>query len=155
MIRTVPDRLENAKWLAVEGHYAEAIADIDAVLGETDSPSLDALRLKGNTLELQANDPATSADTRARNACRQAALACYQQILQINPNYLYALLDLADYYQAENDHASAMQYYNRALALLEQDKSFIDPQVEVDEIRQSLATSAEAAARQGVRPSDN
>lgn len=110
--------LELARASALAGEYVSARRQLGHLLN-IDPRDLDALRLLGNALELQAIDDAHRLNIEM-NDCEsfKHARACYQRILLADPNHVGALVDLGTYWRNGGENGFALEYYERALACL-------------------------------------
>jgi len=111
-------RLEEAKSDALAGRWKEALRIVDSVL-LTSPNDLDALRLKGNVIELEIFDEERESRQKFVQSGRiQEAADCYEKILAIEPSNLLALVDLGTHWKNRGVFQRALSYYERALALL-------------------------------------
>lgn len=67
----------------------------------------------------------------------QAALACYEQVLQTDPRNTVALIDLGDHYKNVDAFDQAFTFYCRAMELLQAGEERIGAE---SEVRELLAT---------------
>lgn len=117
------EQLESIRDLATEGSYDEAIRRISRFLRGAPH-DLEAIRLKGNMLELKALD-------RAQYHCKKLlrseeyleARRCYERILKVDEGNTLALIDLGDHFANLGAHDKAGSYYEAALTLLRQGES--------------------------------
>ncbi len=123
MIPTAPEvmdriqTLEEAKSLSISGLYREALALIEPLLVQNPR-DVDALRLKGNILELQVLE--TEAEMQGKKHVTSVAFrkarACYEQILLIEPNHLGAMTDLGSHWHSLGEDSKALRYFDRVIA---------------------------------------
>jgi tetratricopeptide (TPR) repeat protein len=114
------DRLEEAWGLGVQGYYDAALEILECLLKEN---SLDtgSLRLKGNLLELKEMDLLEHSGKKlASSADYLAARECYEKVLQVDPGNVKANIDLGDHYRNLDANDRALEYYAKAVKLLQQ-----------------------------------
>ena len=118
----------------MSGQYGEALAALEKVVGRQPE-DVEALRLKGNILELKVLD---RAQYRSENLLRSrdwlAARKCYESILSVDPENTLALIDLGDHYRNMGASTKALEYYEVAIALLEKGQFRWSKKGEVDEV---------------------
>lgn len=108
--------LEQAKSLTLAGEYQSAIEIVDDII--KDNPKdIEALRFKGNTLELQvlAERAQMDLDASADDARLATARTFYKAILEIEPDNITALKDLADNLKLSGDILSSAQVYDQLI----------------------------------------
>ena len=111
--------LEDAKFLALfDKKYDEAIFLVDRLLSERDN-DIDALRLKGNILDLKALDISLPTDLETNKGFFSEAKKCYEKILEIDQNNALAMIDLGDYWAREDNYSVALKWYDNAIHVLE------------------------------------
>jgi tetratricopeptide (TPR) repeat protein len=110
--------LEAAKSEALAGRRQEALRIVNSILvGAPDT--LDALRFKGNVIELDVFDEErNSSEKFVRSDRIQEAATCYERILAIDPSNVLALVDLGTHWKNRGDFHKALDYFDRALLLL-------------------------------------
>lgn len=110
--------LEEIRNTALSGDYADALLAIEQILSR-EPDHVDALRLKGNILELRALDRAQG---RGRSLLRSsdylAARKCYEEVLGRDQRNTLALIDLGDHFRNLGAVTKALDHYERAIALL-------------------------------------
>ena len=132
--------LEKAKALAVlHRKYNESIEIVDYLLRHR-SNDIDALRLKGNILDLQALDlmqdqSVDSTDIQNLDHAR----TCYEKILTLDPENVVALIDMGDYWKHRENYEVASEYYNRAIELLKRGHFYSSFESECEEAFRSKA----------------
>lgn len=113
------DALEQAKSLSLAGDYASALRLIEQVL-ELDPKDIDALRLKGNVIELEIMDREANQPTKFLYSVEVGrARACYERILLLDPSHVGALVDLGAHWKNRGEMAKALEYFDKALQLYE------------------------------------
>jgi tetratricopeptide (TPR) repeat protein len=112
-----PEQLPNARMLTLSGDYQSALAIVSQIL--VDEPlNIEALRLRGNILELSvlgAMQPVLAED-RAKDL--DLALSSYETILRISPGDTLAMKDLADHYNKFRDKRYALGLYSQLISVL-------------------------------------
>ena len=73
---------------------------------------LNALRLKGNVLDLGASDEEADFDHEQRAKMLEMALECYERILALAPHNALALIDLADFWKNQDRYDESLGYYD-------------------------------------------
>jgi len=112
-------RLEEAWGLGVQGYYDAALEIIDTLLQENPQDT-GSLRLKGNLLELKEMDLMEYSGRKLiSSADFVAARACYSRILEIEPDNVKAHIDLGDHYRNLGANDKALEYYRKAVNLLQ------------------------------------
>lgn len=113
--------LEKAKEFALTEEYDSAFEILDSML-QADENDLDALRSKGNKLELKAfriealkEELATSKDSKYY---LDEALKCYEKIFKFDPDNILNLIDLADHWSGKEKFEISLSYYDKAIKLL-------------------------------------
>ena len=113
------DILEKAKFISLlEKKYKEAIKLLDHFLVKHRN-DLDALRLKGNILDLKGLDSSVGLKETEIESCFTEALKCYYAILFIDNQNANAMIDIGDYWERKNDCQEALRWYNLAIDALE------------------------------------
>jgi tetratricopeptide (TPR) repeat protein len=130
-------RLEEARKYAVEEEeYNMALSIIENFL--YDHPNdLDALRLKGNILELKAYDMEELGDSFSQeqfNKLIELSRECYETLLSKDPNFVVAYIDLGDYWNHKGNHDLALKNYDRAIALLKEGIYYSSREEEFEEV---------------------
>jgi tetratricopeptide (TPR) repeat protein len=109
--------IEDARMASLSGDYQAALEIIDVVL-EKFPLDIEALRLKGNTIELKVLAEMTPVSTSVRAVEIAAARDCYEKILEQEPNDLQALRDLADHVKNFGRRADAIVRFRELIDLL-------------------------------------
>lgn len=113
------EQLEKAKTLAIiHRQYNKALKIVNYLL-KLKSSDIDALRLKGNILDLQTLDlmrDQSVISTDAQNF--DHARICYEKILKLDPGNIVALIDMGDYWERRENYEIALEYYNKAIERL-------------------------------------
>jgi tetratricopeptide (TPR) repeat protein len=103
----------------LEGRPADALKALEGMLA-ADADYIEALRLKGNILEVAALEQADrDQDTPLKHPGMWEARRCYERILQLDPDNTLALIDLGDHFGNLYAYEKAEDFYQRAIALLE------------------------------------
>lgn len=109
--------LEDARKLSIAGDYSEALACIEVVLNQN-SNKVEALRLKGNIIELKVfRDELNSNYDFVRSPEILKARACYEQALRLQPNHAGVLVDLGTHWKNLGNFDKALPYFDRVIAL--------------------------------------
>jgi tetratricopeptide (TPR) repeat protein len=126
--------LERAKNLSiVERQYDKALEIISKLL-ESDRKDIDALRLKGNILDLMGSDPIQDVtETSGAMDNFEKARECYEEILRIDPQNTLALIDMGDYWEQMGDYEIALKFYDKAIELLKKGHFYISYEDEMEE----------------------
>lgn len=110
--------LEEARGLSLDGHYEEALLMVDRLL-QSAADDVDALRLRGNVLELQALDRHEYSNKKLLSRAEYVeARRCYERILALDPGNPMALMDLGDHYKNLSAFDRALEYYAHLAAAL-------------------------------------
>lgn len=125
-------KLERAKELALEGSYEPALQIIDDLLGDN-RLDIDALRLKGNVLDLEVVHQTELLSNSEKAHKIELAKQCYEEALNISPNNVLALIDIADFWREQQQCAKALQYYDQALELLKHGQAYLSLEDELEE----------------------
>jgi tetratricopeptide (TPR) repeat protein len=135
----VPETLESIRNEAIGGGYQRALERLDAMLIEKPD-AVEALRLKGNILELRALD---GAQYHAKKLLALpdfvCARKCYERILELDPHNTLALADLGDHYKNLGAYDKAVSYLVRAAKLLEAGESRLSLREEAEEMIDRIA----------------
>lgn len=124
--------LERAKEFALQGSYESALQIIDDLLA-VNRLDIDALRLKGNVLDLEVvHQTELLSNTEKANKI-ELAKQCYEEALNIAPNNVLALIDIADFWREQQQFAKALGYYDHALELLKHRQAYLSLEDEMDE----------------------
>ncbi len=116
--RTHLQQLETIRSLATAGRYDEALVNVSKVLKHNPN-DLEALRLRGNILELKVLDYGQFRPQKLmRSKEYLEARSCYEQILKVDPNNTLALIDMGDHFFNVDAYDRAEAYYVNALSLL-------------------------------------
>ena len=112
-------RLEEAWGPGIQGYYDTALEILENMLKENSSDVV-ALRLKGNLLELKEIDRLEYSGKRLVSSAHYlAARECYEKILDVEPGYVKAYIDLGDHYRNLDANDKAIDYYREAVRVLE------------------------------------
>lgn len=131
--------LEEARGLSLGGNYDEALKSVDTLLQERGS-DVEALRLRGNVLELKALDFNEYSSKKLMTSRDYLdARRCYEQVLAQDPENTIALIDLGDHYKNLDAYDKALDYYAQATGLLEAGVSRLSWQEEIQEILERVA----------------
>jgi len=108
-------KLERIRDVAIEGNPALALTELETILA-ADPGDVEALRLKGNILEMRAlNRAQYTADKLLRSRDYVAARACYESILAIDKDNTLALIDMGDHFRNLGALEQALGYYEQAI----------------------------------------
>jgi tetratricopeptide (TPR) repeat protein len=126
--------LESIRSEAIAGGYEKALTTLNQFL-EENPDEIDALRLKGNILELRALD---GAQYHAKKLLRLPdyvqAQECYEKILDIDARNTLALIDLGDHYKNLGAYDKAISFLARAASLLDAGEFRLGVKEEAQEI---------------------
>ena len=126
--------LESIRNEAVGGGYEKALITLNQFLEENPTET-EALRLKGNILELGALD---GAQYHSKKLLRLPdyvhAQECYEKILDIDAHNTLALIDLGDHYKNLGAYDKAVSYLARAASLLDAGEFRLGVKEEAQEI---------------------
>jgi tetratricopeptide (TPR) repeat protein len=132
-------RLEEAWGLGIQGYYEAALALLDSLLKENSS-DVRALRLKGNLLELKEMDRQEYGGKKLVSSTDYlAARGCYEKILEVEPGYVKAYIDLGDHYRNLDANDKALEYYRKAVRVLEQTPRDETWKEDAEELLQAVA----------------
>jgi tetratricopeptide (TPR) repeat protein len=132
-------RLEEAWGLGIQGYYDAALELLEDLLKEN-SLDVRALRLKGNVLELKEMDRLEYGGKKlVSSADYLAARECYEKILDLEPGYVKAYIDLGDHYRNLDANDKALEYYREAVRVLEQAPRDETWKEDVEELLQAVA----------------
>jgi len=106
--------IEKARKLGLARQYDAALRVLGTILLR-EPHDVDALRLKGNLLDLQAADQELPQSSQNRRLQVERARQCYMRVLEIDRHDGQAMKDLGDSW-LEEDPESAAEYYARAAA---------------------------------------
>ena len=138
-MRILAEQLEDIRNDAMNGLYGQSLSKLEQLL--TERPTVtEALRLKGNILELRALDFAqyrTEKLLRSRDYID--ARTCYEKILELDPTNTLALADLGDHFKNLKALDKAVSYFTRAVELLKAGESRLEWREEVQEILDKFA----------------
>lgn len=110
--------LEEARSLSLDGRYEEALLMVDRLL-RVAADDVDALRLRGNVLELHALDRHERSNKRLMSSDEYVeARRCYERILTLEPHNTMALMDLGDHYKNLSAFDRALEYYAQVATAL-------------------------------------
>ena len=139
----ISETLESIRNEAIGGGYQRALERLDAMLSEKPD-ELEAIRLKGNVLELRAFD---GAQYHAKKLLLLpdfvGARKCYERILELDPRNTLALADLGDHYKNLGAHKKAVSYLVQAAKLLEAGESRLGLRAEAEEMIDRVADFGE------------
>ncbi|MBI4356065.1 MAG: tetratricopeptide repeat protein [Candidatus Omnitrophica bacterium] len=124
--------LEKVRSLTLAGEYDEALEDVTLALSNNPEDE-DALALKGNILELIEH--------------YAEARACYEKVLELNPNNTQAWIDLGDHYTNKEENDKALQYYDGAINLIGRGIIYVSKTHEVEQAYFGKASLLKAAGR--------
>jgi tetratricopeptide (TPR) repeat protein len=123
--------LSEAKNMAfLEKDYDSSISILDEWLN-SNKDDVDALRLKGNILDLKALD--LMQDGIEDISLFELARNCYEKILIIKPNSPLAYVDLAEYWLRNGCAKEALTLCNKSIELLENGYSSVCMNDEIEE----------------------
>ena len=111
------DAIERARVHALDGRYEEALATLGS-LDKAHKGGLPALTLKGNILALKANDHKLHLSQSEIENLRISAQECYESVLRQDDEYVLAYIDLGDLWNEKGNHIAAIEFFNKALKLL-------------------------------------
>ena len=111
------DAIERARVHALDGRYEEALATLGS-LNLPQKSGLPALTLKGNILALKANDHKLHLSHSEVDNLRMSAQECYESVLKQDNEYVLAYIDLGDLWRDKGNHIAAIEFFNKALKLL-------------------------------------
>ena len=117
------ERLEAARESAREGEYRRALELTQEVL-DAEPYDLNALALKGNILDYQAEVAAELGLTELAVEASDEARYCYETMLEIDAENVRALIDLGDHQARRSRHEDAIGWFDRALAQLDAGRYF-------------------------------
>lgn len=107
--------LELARMSTLSGDYPAALKIIDLLIRQSPN-DIDALLLKGNTLELQLSSE--SEQSAHYVDLLNTARACYEKVLSLDPDNSFALKDLADHYGSNGEVEKALSLYRKLIGSL-------------------------------------
>ncbi|WP_211444613.1 tetratricopeptide repeat protein [Collimonas humicola] len=128
-------KLEEAKMAALSGDYEAALRIVDLILNQFPD-DIDALRLKGNTIELWISAEFDEIPTTQSNIQLSLARACYEKILSIDSKNTLALKDLADHLKDRGEKKEALILYEELISILRIDGA--NGRDVIDELREAL-----------------
>jgi Flp pilus assembly protein TadD len=112
------EQLLQIKSLAMRGEYGIALACLEGLLQE-DPRNVDALRLKGNVIELAAYSEDYRPGEQGGQAPRvEEAESCYREILRLDPANVLAMIDLGDHHCNLGNFDLADSMYDKAIDCL-------------------------------------
>lgn len=132
------DKLGEAKTAALSGSYETALKVVDLILNRFPD-DIDALRLKGNIIELWISAEFDAIPTAGSNARLSLARACYEKILTIDSRNTLALKDLADHLKDLGEKTEALILYKKLIGILRIDSA--NGCDVADELREALDES--------------
>jgi tetratricopeptide (TPR) repeat protein len=119
--------------MSLDGRHEDALGIVEGILKQNPG-DLEAVRLKGNILDLWTLQRAEYSPRKLlRYAEFQDARRCYESILLQDATNILALIDLGDHFKYLRAFDKAMDYYDRALALLRDGESRFSWPDEVNE----------------------
>ncbi len=141
--------LEKAKYLAtIKKQYDKALEITNDLLAFNGS-DIDALRLKGNILDLEQLD-LNQNDSRRKSARRyEEARKCYENILGLDRNNPLAYIDLGDYWKRKGENGLAMKHYNRAISSLKKGHFHVCAEEEMEEALSAKADLIQSVSKSG------
>jgi tetratricopeptide (TPR) repeat protein len=116
------DDLESAQMDVLSGDYEGALRTIALIL-EKYPDDLDALRLKGNTIELKVFAQMEPVSMAVRSMELAGARMCYEKILTKTPDDILTLKDLADHEKNFGRKSDALAQYQKLIDILEHEKA--------------------------------
>ena len=132
-------RLEEAWGLGLQGYYDSALELLEDLLKEN-SLDVGALRLKGNLLELKEMDRLEHDGKKLVSSTDYlAARECYEKILDVEPGYVKAYIDLGDHYRNLDANDKALEYYREAVRVLGQSPRDGTWKEDAEELLQAVA----------------
>lgn len=124
--------------LTLSGDYQGAIEIVSRIL-KLEPLNIEALRLRGNALELSVLGEMRPVPAEDRIRDLDMALASYEMILKISPKDTLAIKDLADHYNNFRDKRFALDLYSKLVGVLrEQEEKGHDVQEELRDAIQEL-----------------
>lgn len=117
------ERLEQARETARDGEYRHALELAQEVL-DAEPYDLNALALKGNILDYQAEVAAELGLADLAVEAAEEARHCYETMLQVDRENVRALIDIGDHLSRRSRHEDALGWYDRALAQLDAGRYF-------------------------------
>lgn len=125
--------LEKARYMAtITGQYSEAIEVVNTLFA-VNGEDIDALKLKGNILDLSALGLIKDNMLREGRQQFEEARTYYEQILKLDTNNIPALVDMGDYWRRSEKPEMALAYYGKAINLLKQGFYYISRNDEIEE----------------------
>ncbi|MBT5470004.1 MAG: hypothetical protein HOK41_05330 [Nitrospina sp.] len=125
-------KLEEAKELALIAEYDSAFEILDYLL-KSDENDLDALRSKGNKLEMKALRMQNDISDEEVQVFFDEALKCYEKISKIDPDNILNLIDLGDHWSNKENFDIALPFYEKAIELLKKGEFTISHKDECEE----------------------
>ena len=116
------DALESAKMAVLSGDYDGALRTIASLL-EAYPEDVEAMRLKGNAIELKVFSQMEPISIDGRIADLTSARVCYEKILAKTPNDTLTLKDLADHEKNFGRKADASVLYLKLIDILERESA--------------------------------
>jgi tetratricopeptide (TPR) repeat protein len=110
--------LNNARMLSIAGDYIEALHLIDSML-RLNPFNVEALRMKGNIIELKVFDSELNYDFEFVNSPEiLKARTCYEQALLYEPSHTGILADLGTHWMNLGNSDKALYYFDKVMELL-------------------------------------
>lgn len=119
MANNTAETLEKVRMLSLTGEYSEALQIINTLL--VDLPlNIQALRLKGNIIELWLFSGYETFSAKELESYFATARECYEKILAIDKDNSYAMKDLADNLKEIGANTEAKKLYLQLIGCLNQ-----------------------------------
>lgn len=117
MSTAIVNQLDQARMMGLSGDIESALQLLENVL-EALPGNIDALRLKGNLMELRILAEMGSAPLDKIRGELSTIRGCYHAILSVKPNDSKTMKDLADHEKNFGDQATAMTLYKGLIGYL-------------------------------------
>lgn len=121
--------IEKARMATLAGDYEDALR-ITNFLIEKNQSDIESLILKGNTIELLLADDIEISDEVREDLSNQAR-SCYERVLSIEPENIFAFKDLADHLNDKEIKQDALLLYEKLVQLLQDKKELVNELEEV------------------------
>lgn len=119
---SLTEQLENARMAALSGEIDTALKMLECLLKKHPG-NIDAMRLKGNSMELRVLSYMGSVPLDEIRNELSLIRGCYEEILKIKPDDLMAMKDLADHSKNFGDKAEAIALYKSLIVFLQDEAS--------------------------------
>ncbi len=127
------EKLNNAKKLAfLEAKYSSAIRITNELI-KNNKNDQDALRLKGNILDLRGAVKLENVDSEKQIQEFEQAKKCYEHVLRINKKNILAYIDLGDYWNHRKNFKEALTCYDKAISFLKKGCYYMSLEDEIEE----------------------